>query len=153
MADLNRKGDIDVNICDPVTQFKAQVDASGQLKVVTPAPAPPEGTTGVSRTEYGSVSTTDDDVYIIPNGEDLVVQRLSGGAETGNGGSVIELWYDPNGDGTGMTIIDSIMADGSSDQHSLDVTYTGDGTKSIRMRRRRFGGGAIEIFGRWEGYY
>ena len=68
-------------------------------------------------------------------------------------GNVIELWYDPNGDGTGMEIIDVIFCSGDGDQHDLSASYLGDGTKAIRMRRRRFSGGSKEIFGRWEGYF
>ena len=30
--------------------------------------------------------------------------------------------------------------------------FIGDGTFSIRMRRKRYSGGSKEIFGRWEGY-
>lgn len=131
----------------------ADVTAAGRLQVSQEPPEPPVGTTSVIVTEYDDVSTTDDNVYTIPNGETLYIQRLSAGAESGNGGSVAELWYDPNGTGVGMTIIDAVHVDGSSAQHDLNSSYEGDGTRAIRLRRKRYGGGAVEIFARWEGYY
>lgn len=132
---------------------QADITATGRLKVSTEPPTPPPDKTAVIKLEYGNVSTTDDLVYIIPNGETLQLQRFSAGAETANSGNVVELWYDPNGNGVGMTIIDTIFCDGTSDQHDLNQTYLGDGTKSIRLIRKRLSGGSTLIFGRWEGYY
>ena len=132
----------------------AEITTSGRLKIDTSPPDAPADTTEVTRTEYSSVSGSDDDVYIIPTGETLIIQRFVGGAETDTtAGNVVELWYDPLGTGVGMTIIDMIFCSGSGDQHDLRATSIGDGTKAIRMRRRRFSGGSKEIFGRWEGYY
>jgi len=131
----------------------ADVTENGRLKVSQEPPVPPVGTTGIVITEYGNVAVEDDVEYLIPNGETLTLQRFSGGGEQTNGGNVIELWYDPNGNGVGMQIIDAIFCDGSSDQHDLNEEYIGDGTKKIRMRRKRLSGGAVALFGRWEGYY
>lgn len=133
---------------------QAAMTRAGQISVSTPPPEAPVGTTGVIQTEYDAVATTHDNVYLIPDGETLVINRLSSGAETDStAGNVVELWYDPNGTGVGMSIIDAIFCSGDGDQHDLSASYIGDGTKSIRMRRRRFSGGSKEIFGRWEGYY
>lgn len=131
----------------------ADVTPNGRLKVSQEPPTPPVGTTGVIQTEYGSVSTFDDDEYIIPNGETLVLQRFSGGGEQANAGNVIELWDDMNGTGIGMSIIDTIFCSATSDQHDLNETFLGDGTRKIRMTRRRLSGGAVILFGRWEGYF
>lgn len=131
----------------------ADITVAGRLKVSQEPPVAPEDTTSIKKEDYGNVSNKDDLTWIIPNGETLILQRLSGGGEQGNAGSVIELWYDPNGNGVGMTIIDAIHVNGTSDQHDLNDTFLGDGTKSIRMRRKRYSGGAKELFGRWEGYY
>jgi hypothetical protein len=69
-------------------------------------------------------------------------------------GSKIELWYAPNGDTSGMTLIEAIYLNGASQYYDLNwTTVQGDGTKSILLRRSRLGGGAVEIFGKWEGYY
>jgi len=132
---------------------RADVTANGRLKVSQEPPTPPVGTTGVSEVEYGNVANSDDNDYLIPNGETLILQRFSAGGEEANKGNVIELWYDPNGNGNNMEIIDTIFCNGSSDQHDLNGSYLGDGTAQIKLRRRRLSGGAVQIFGRWEGYY
>jgi hypothetical protein len=127
--------------------------ADRRLSVSLPPPTSPPDATAIDRTDYNDVTTTSDNTWTIPNGETVVIQRLSAGSEVGNGGSVVELWYDPLGTGVNMTIIDAIHCDGNASQHDLNESYLGDGTKAIRMRRKRYGGGGVEIFGRWEGYY
>lgn len=126
----------------------------GRLKVSQEPPAAPVGTTGVVQTEFDAVAATDDNVFLIPNGEILNITRFAGGAEVDtSAGNSIELYFDINGDGTVLDVIDVIFASGTSDQHDLAEAFTGDGTAAIRMRRRRFSGGSKEIFGRWEGYF
>jgi len=131
----------------------AEVTPAGRLQVDTALPAPPAEATAVSVTEYGNVATEKDYDYLIPNGETLIIQRFSAGAEPA-GGSNIELWYDPDGTKLNMEIIDVIFSDGQSDQHDLNAEYIGDETKRIIMRRTGIGSSnARLIFGRWEGYY
>jgi len=130
------------------------VSTSRRLLVSNEPPTSPPDTTSVRETFSGNISATDDQFYLIPNGETLFIQRLSAGAEVDStAGSVIELYYDINGTGLGMILLDSIFASGNSDQHDLNENFIGDGTKRILLRRRRLTGGASEIFGRWEGYY
>jgi len=140
-------GDIDGNI--------AGITATKRLLVSQEPPEPPEGTTAVVRTKYDDVAASNDDVYLIPNGETLIIQRFSAGGAEVNGGSVVELWYDPLNTGleADMTIIDVIFVNGSGGQHDLNERYVGDGTKVVRMRRKRLSGGSAKLFGRWEGYY
>jgi len=141
-------------IIQDVEGHVADVTPNGRLKVSQEPPEPPEGTTGVIITEYGTVAGEDDIEYLIPMGETLILQRFSGGGAQTQGGNVIELWYDPDGDaGENMEIIDTIFCDGSSDQHDLNDSFLGDGTKKIRMNRKRLSGGSVMLFGRWEGYY
>jgi len=133
--------------------YFAKVDASGRLLVSSQTVAPVD-TTPVSVTEYGDVSTTDDSFYIIPNGEVLTITKFIASAEVDStSGNAIEFYYAPNGDTTGLVVINAIHASGNSFQVDINAEYTGDGTKSILLRRRRLSGGAKEIFGRWEGYY
>lgn len=121
---------------------------------ITVVPATiPTGATRVSMPVYDSISGDIDTTFIIPNGATLIVQGLVGGCEFKSQGSAVELWYDPNGNGVEMSIIDVIHVNGSSEQHSIYVSYVGNGTRKIRMRRRAYGGGTREVFGRWEGYY
>ncbi len=133
----------------------ASITDAGRVKIDTSPPDAPIDTTSVVVTEFGNVNGTDDNTFLIPSGDTLVVQRFSAGAEADTtAGNVIKLFHDPDGDGgVNMQIIDVIFASGSSDQHDLRSTFVGDGTALIRMRRERFSGGSKEIFGRWEGYH
>jgi hypothetical protein len=141
-----------IHIADHLTGYFAAVNASGNLQVVTPAPTPPVGTTAVSRTIGPSAEGgTTDDIYVITNTKVLTLQRLSGGGASTKQGR-IDIYYDPNGTGVGMTIIDVIYTFGASDQHDLSGTYTGNGTRAIRLRRQNIGGGSTDMFARWEGY-
>ena len=128
---------------------------TGRLLVSQEPPSAPPETTSIKQTEYGLVSGSHDNVYVIPNGETFILQRfMAGSIEAAIGGSSVELWYDPDGDaGVNMEIIDVLFVNGTSDFHDLHEDYIGDGTKRIIMRRNKIGGGSTTIFGRWEGYY
>jgi len=133
---------------------EARVTPTGRLLVSQEPPTAPPETTAIKRTEYLSVAGQYDNEYLIPNGEILVLQKFSASAEVEpTDGTAIELWYDPNGNGISMQIIDAIFASGNSDQHDLNDQFTGDGTAKIRMRIRRLSGGSKDVFCRWEGYY
>jgi len=129
--------------------------SDGRLQVST-AVAPPPNTTQVKIQATGNVTGVDDNVYIIPTGETLRIQRFSGSAEIDDsGGQKIELYYDPNGNGSGMTLLRVAYVGGNVFEYALDYTApaVGDGTRSIRMRRERLSGGAKEVAGFWDGYY
>jgi len=140
-----------VKLWDGINQVT--INTSGRLLVSQEPPTPPAGTTGVNITSYSWVSSTDNNIYIIPEGTTLNLQRFSAAGGDDSYIAIIELWYDPLGTGVGMTIIDVIFSFASSSQHDLTGNYIGDGIKSIRMRRRSASSKPIEIFGRWEGYY
>jgi len=132
----------------------AGVTATGRLKVSQEPPTSPAETTAVKITEYSIVSNFHDNIYVIPTEETLTIQRIvAGGGKSAQGTAKVEIWYDPNGNGTNMEIIDVLYVDGISDFHDLYEQYIGDGTKAIRLRREKIGGGSVEIFARWEGYY
>jgi hypothetical protein len=99
----------------------------------------------------GSADTT----YLIPSGETLTIQRFAGGAQgdASGSGSKIELWYDPAGTGTGMTLVRTGYVRDGNFEFSLDNEYTGDGTALMRVRRTRFSGGALEMAAFFDGYY
>lgn len=137
---------------DGLPQVTVLNNITNPLSIVWVPAAVPGGGTKVDRTVYNSISADSDDVYTIPNGKTLVIQALFNSSEFKSQGSAAELWYDPNGNGVGMTVIDVLHTNGSSEQHSLYKSYVGDGTKKIRMRRRAYAGGTREVFARWEGY-
>ena len=112
----------------------------------------PPGRTQVEQSFDGDVSGTIDHYYTIPVGEQITIQRLKAGAEYDQ--SKVGLYYAPNGDLTGLVLIEPLYV-GNNSQHS-DLFYTsppGDGTAAILLRRIRLTGGNYAIFGKWEGYY
>src|SRR5512137_27462 len=84
----------------------ATFTADGRLKVAQEPPVPPPATTSV---ELGGIeivgNTPVDTVHVIGTGKTLVIQNLSGGASPVGSGSKVELYDDPNGNGTGMTLV------------------------------------------------
>lgn len=154
MAQGTNKGKVFLKGYD---EFGNEVDAvftsDGKLQVSTPPPTPPEDTTAVSQMAQSDMSGTSDTDYTIPNGETLVIQRFIGGGEGDGSTSKVELYYDPNGNGTGMTLIAVGYVSDNNFQFDLNVSYTGDGTRNIKMRRTRISSGTREVFGKWEGYY
>lgn len=135
--------------------YKAKIDAAGNIYTVTPAPETPVGKTSIDNTQQSDVTGSSDSFTIIPSGYAVTVQRFKAGSEVDTvAGSKVELYYAPNGNTTGIVLKEAIYCNGSSMFVDLNwLTPIGDGTKSILLRRSRLGGGAIEIFGKWEGYY
>lgn len=130
------------------------VNANGSINVTNVDVDPPVNTTPVVITAFGSVASTagDDTFYTIPNGVNVTLQQLDGGSEENVGGSVIELFHDPNGNLTGMTRLGVLYVNGSSNELPLAQTFTGDGTARIVLRRRGFSTGGREMFARWKGF-
>ena len=114
----------------------------------------PANTTAVVQSAFGDVATTtgEDTIYTITNGKTLTIQRLSAGSEETTGGSVVELFEDPNGNLTGMTRIETIFTNGNSGNVDIGLDFIGNGTRRIVLRRRGFTSSAREMFGRWQGF-
>jgi hypothetical protein len=111
----------------------------------------PNNYTPVKIISSGLITNYSDNIYTIPTGKILKLQKIT--ASAADDDNVVELYYDPSGNGSNMIIIDYIYVIGTSIQHDLNESYIGDGIKSIRLRRRRVSGGSSEIFAKWEGYY
>lgn len=134
---------------------EVSITAEGRLLVSQePAPSPP-GTTDISDIQFDSVTGTDDSFTVIPTSEQISIIRFKGGSTWDNtGGSIISVWEAPNGDTSGIVLIEAIIVNGNTSE--FDVSFTsqvGDGTAAILLRRDRGGGGAATIFGKWEGFY
>lgn len=129
------------------------VDSANRLVVSANATIVPAASTAVARSAQSDLTGTEDDVYTITNGKILTVSRFAGGAE-GNSGkrTKCELYYDPNGNGTGMTLIRAMYLGGTNYEFTLDEKFTGDGTGAIRMRRERLDGAADEVAAFWNGF-
>jgi hypothetical protein len=155
-VNISASADSGVWIRDGINaSFKAKVDGSGNLYMVTPTPEAPAGKTSIVDTKQGDVTGTSDSFTIIPSGFAITIQRLKAGSEVDTvAGSKVELHYAPNGTTVGTILIDAVYVNGDSDHSDLNyITEIGNGTKAILLRRQRLGGGAVEIFGKWEGYY
>jgi len=145
----------------------ADVSSSGELKVVQAPPTPPPGTTPFNIIASGNLGGNANgyDTFTIPNGTNAIVQTFKASAE-GESRSKCELYSDPLGvDATGpnggdnipasWVLIDVTYTDNNKNvsPQSEDVSYPGDGTARIVLRRKRLEGGGREIFGRIDGYY
>ncbi len=127
----------------------ASFTADGRLKVAQEPPTPPPATTPV---EVGGIETVDT-THVIGTGKVLVIQNLSGGAAPIGSGSKVELYDDPNGNGTGMTLLRVAYVNGTS--FSLDLSRElgpGNGTRAVRLRRVSLGGPSREIAAFLAGY-
>ena len=95
------------------------------------------------------------DVYVIPSGKVLYIQKFKAtSCACSDKSTRTDLYYDPAGNGIGMTVIDVIYCFGNASQHTLDnISYAGDGTAAIRTIRNAADNTSNNMFCRWEGYY
>jgi hypothetical protein len=112
----------------------------------------PPTSTPIVEAYQGNVLTTVDDDYLIPNGETIVIQNLSGGAEGDVDGSKVELFVFPDGTKTGGELLSVLYVNGSNGSDGINQGFTGDGSKLVTIRRSRLAGAGKEIFGKWIGY-
>jgi len=125
---------------------------------LTPASVPtatPKMASAQSSIASGGSSDT---IYVVTTGKKLTITDFSAGGASSSStlahssSQKMELFYDPNGNGTGMTLIDVIYCDGLSNQFNENFTTdTGNGTISIRMRRTNFASVSLESFVKWQG--
>jgi len=129
------------------------VSDDGKMQVATPPAEAPANTTPVSQIAQSDMTGTVDLNYVIPSGVTLRLQRFIGGAEGNGTASKVEIFYDPAGNGTGMTLIAVGYVADSNFQFDLSESFVGNGTRKIKMRRTRLDAGTREVFGKWSGYY
>jgi len=144
-----------VHVCDPVTVAnKMAVNSDGSVNVVASSVTTPTGATQVIEENFQDIASTAgvDTIYTITNGTTLTIQTLESGSESGVGGSVAELYEDPNGDLSVLNIIDAIFTDASTTFVPINLDFDGDGTRRIVMRQRGYNASAREMFSRWVGY-
>lgn len=132
----------------------ASFTADGRLKVAQEPPAPPPATTAV---DVGGIATVGinpvDTTHVLATGTTLVIQNFNGGAPPVGSGSKVELFDDPNGDGSALTLLRVAYVNGSS--FSLDLSREvgpGNGTHAVRLRRTNLGGPSREIAAFLAGY-
>lgn len=140
---------------DGTTGDNLKINSDGSINTVPQLnPEAPANTTQVIQETFGDVASTAgvDLAYTIPNGETLTIQLFGAGAEQTTAGSVVELFYDPNGDLSVLTRVSTLFVNGTSDNTPVNQEFIGNGTRRIVMRRRGYDGSAREIFGQWIGY-
>lgn len=131
------------------------VNSDGSINTVPQlSPDAPTGTTQVVQETFSDVASTAgvDLNYVIPNGETLTIQLLVAGAEESTGGSVVELFYDPNGDLSVLTRISTLFVNGQSDNTPVNQEFVGNGTRRIVVRKRGYSSAAREMFAQWIGF-
>lgn len=136
----------------------ALVDSFGSLQVTIAASTVPVGSVAVSTSGMSTLATGAfvDLTITGTSGKAVYITRFSGGAYVGSSnarGSKIEIFYDPNGNGVGMTTLDVIFAQGSSNSFPSAFYFDGNGIKKIRLRRTSItGNGTADVWGKVEGY-
>lgn len=140
---------------DSVTGNFTDLQSRNNRLLVSQDVEAPAGTTPVTVQAFGDVASTAgvDTYYTITNGYNLTIQQLSAGAEGETGGSIVELFWDPDGDlGVNLERIDTIFIDSATNQIEINTTFTGDGTARIVLRRRGYTSSAREMSARWIGF-
>jgi hypothetical protein len=132
----------------------ASFTADGRLKVAQEPPAPPPATTPVDMGGIAVVGINPvDSVHVIGTGKTLVIQNFNGGAPPVGAGSKVELFDDPNGDGSALALLRVAYLSGSS--FSLDLNREvgpGNGAHAVRLRRTNMGGPSREVAAFLAGY-
>lgn len=138
---------------DATADYWAQVLSDGRLSTASLAPPPPTGGTAIKRLVDGDVASnqTLEDIYTIPSGNTVVVQRFQGGGENTVAGGRIELVYR---EGTTDTLLAVGYIAGGNFQFDLEDSFAGDGsTKHVVIRRINLGGVKMRQSACWQGYY
>lgn len=115
----------------------------------------PPASTPLAEVYQSNVTGVDDQDYIIPLGDEVVLQSLSAGAEADTDGSKVELFYFT--DATKLTgfLLSALYVNGSNgSETTVFKTPAGNGVDGrITIRRSRLAGPQREIYGKWVGYY
>jgi hypothetical protein len=146
---------------DPIdfeTNYKATANKTLALQRASPIyfrfDIPP-GATKITQVVEDNISGTVDDTYLITSGKVLTIQRLACASSLSLGSVVsskIQLFYDPNGDGSVLTLIAVLFTTGEYQETFLSDKFRGDGTRRIIIRRSILDTGARQVFAKWEGH-
>lgn len=148
----------DADMADFEANYKDESNRPIALRVeLAPTGSPtgktPVRTVALSNTSGSSGTYTE---YVVPSGKQLYITKLSAGCAGENGkGAKVELYWDPNGNGTGQELIEVLYCNASSLESNFNyiVPLVGNGTRRIRLRRITTGGGSQEVYAAWEGFY
>lgn len=130
---------------------RVRTESDGRL-ISSASVTNPPGTTTITESYLSNVSTTIDNDYVIPNGEVIVIQQFSGGAEGDVDGSKVELFVFEDGTKTTGELLSVVYVNGSNGTDSINKGFVGNGSRLVTIRRSRLAGSGKEIFGKWQGY-
>ena len=131
--------------------FRSRQDINTFSQVVVPGPV---GSVQVIRTDFGDIGskTGVDNFYTVTSGTILTIQILLGGSESSTGGSIIEIFDDPNGDLSILNRLSTLFVNGTSDEQIVNQILVGDGTRRVVLRRRTYTNSNREMFAQWIGF-
>jgi hypothetical protein len=115
----------------------------------------PPASTPIFEVQQSPVTGVDDQDYIIPLGNEVVLQSLSAGAEADTDGSKVELFYFTDATKLTGVLLSALYVNGSNGtETTIFKTPAGNGLDGrITLRRSRLAGPQREIYGKWVGYY
>lgn len=155
MADLDRKGDIEVNVVDYEGQNPVKVTRTGRLLISNRVPFEHPDQTQIIRTTAGDLSgsTLDINYYTTTSGKTLYMETLQAGSEDFNKPSKIDLWVDVVGTATtsGWNLVNTLYVAGNNFKVDLFNIIDGTTTTRVAMRRVPLVGATREIFAQWTG--
>jgi hypothetical protein len=152
LASLNSKGLILMGEDKDGILRRLRTETDGRL-ISSASVVNPPNTTSIGDTQKSTVASTDDSDTLIPNGETLIIQNLSAGAEGDVDGSAVELWQYADVTKLNGILLGVLYVNGSNGSLAINRGFIGDGSSIITMRRKRLAGGQKEIFGVWQGYF
>lgn len=114
----------------------------------------PEGATPQTLLARSGLSGVEEDVLVIPSGEEMIIRKFIAGGEASADGAKAEIWYQPNGDATGEIFLEAIYHNGETIPLNdlAHVVGPGNGTERVVIRRENLSGGTIESFARFSGW-
>lgn len=115
----------------------------------------PPSATKVSQVIESNIAGAVDNSYLISSGKVLTLQRLLCASSLSLGNLVsskVELFYDPNGDGSSLDLITTLFTTGEHQETFISDRFVGDGRNRIRLRRSVLDIGSRSVFAKWEGH-
>ena len=132
---------------------RIRVEEDGRL-ISSASVVNPPNTTPIGDTIQQIVGASPIDIdTLIPLGQTIIIQTLSGGAEGDVDGSKVELWEYTDATKLVGTLLGVLYVNGSNGNLAINRAFLGDGNALITLRLSRLAGAGKEIFGVWQGYF
>ncbi len=113
---------------------------------IDPIPSPPGSWVRLMEDRLLEGHGQYDVTYLVPTGQVIKLYKFMGCAASSAMGSAIEVYEDPTGSGSPLTLVSKMLLNGGVGIETLDDEFSGDGIRKIRIRLRRLDGGSRELF-------